>query len=221
MLVNIVVKNTSANVYLDKITPRIAVELRKEITHQATQMANLMKTRFLSGGGSYSLASRTGTLRKSLGVITAVGGSRSQSVVGGIHIGQGIPYARVHINTANTVTTIHAKGKFLTIPARGGPALTAGGVKKRASALDWPNLAYINTNSGPAFVSGRRVPAGRKRQGPKRPVPIKVGGAYQVYYWLRKSVRVRARVDPAWIVKLSERNIYTGIKDAIARATKP
>lgn len=233
MLVNVVVDDAKIKAYMDKISPRIAVELRKEIRHQSEEMSKLMKISFLTGGTSFSrLSRRTGTLIKSMGIITPVTGARHGSISGGVHIGGGVPYARVHINRQGTRTTIHAKGKFMTVPYKYGPALTAGGAKRRPGAMDWPTLAYQMTSTGPALVGGKFWPGAKKPISAKTGVgyssyhtnktkPVRTGKGYEVYYWLKRQVTVPARVHPEWIVKLRSKFIYQGIKDAISRASKP
>jgi hypothetical protein len=227
MLVNLVVDDNKAKIYLDKLTPRIISEVKAELNHQAQEMRNLMQESFLTGGpvggGSYSsrLRVRSGTLRKSLGIIpTTVDKERVST---GIHVGGGVPYARVHINKFGTVTTISGH-PWLTVPALGGPAyrgrLGQGGVKY-ARSIDFPHLVYVNIKGHPALVRGEIGPRGKlvptKVKGRIKPVR----GGLEVVYWLLRSVRVPARVHPEWIVNLRSKFIYYGIKEAVARATTP
>jgi hypothetical protein len=227
MFVNIVVDDNKAKVYLDKLSPRIISEVKKELNHQAQEMKNLMQESFLTGGpvggGSYSsrLRVRSGTLRKSLGIISATtdwaNSKNANSITAGIHVGGGVPYARVHINKFGTVTTISGH-PWLTVPALGGEAykgaLGQGGVKY-ARSKDFPNLTFAMIGGRPALVRGR-ISRAAKTAGkivPMRPI--------KVVYWLLRSVRVPARVHPEWIVNLRSKFIYYGIKEAVARATTP
>jgi len=216
MLVNIVVKDDKAQIYLDKLGPRIISEVKAELNHQAEEMKNLVLTQFLTGGpGANRLRVRSGTLRKSLGLIKATtnwANSRSaNSIVAGIHVGGGVPYARVHINRAGTVTTISGH-PWLTVPKDGGQAYASGGQGRirYSRSMDFPHLIYAVIGGQPALIRGKIGPRGKL-------VPIR--GKPQVVYWLKKTVKVPARVHPEVIVNMRAKFIYYGIKEAVARAT--
>lgn len=215
MLVNIVVDDNKAKVYLNKLTPRIISAVKKELNHQAQEMSNLMKTQFLTGGpGTNRLRVRSGTLRKSLGVISAqtnwANSRNANSIVAGIHVGGGVPYARVLINKAGTMTTVTGR-PWLTVPPDGSPAYTKGGEgrKRYARSIDFPHLVYVQLGGHPALIRGKIGPRGKL-------VPIR--GRPQVVYWLRRSVKVPAKIHPEMIVNLRSKFIYYGVKNAVAKA---
>ena len=222
MFANIKVEDNKLTVYLDRLVPGIISKVKTELNYQAREMRDLVAEQFLSGGPSDSrLRVRSRTLLRSLGVISATtdwATKRSaNSIVAGIHVGGGVPYARVHINKDPTITTIVGK-PWLTVPQLGGPAykksLGQGGAKY-SSSMDYPHLVYMNLGGHPALVAGKIGPRGKL-------VPLqamgKGGRGVRVVYWLKKSVQVRARVHPEWIVKLRRKFIYSGIKGAVAKA---
>ena len=209
-------------VYLDKLVPGIISKVKAELRYQSNEMKDFVKEAYLTGGpGDYRLRVRSRTLLRSLGVITATTNRAENksvhSMVGGIHVGGGVPYARVHINKPGTVTTIYGK-PWLTVPQLGGPAykksLGQGGIKHSRS-IDYPHLVYMMIRGQPVLVAGKIGTRGKL-------VPLRAmgkgGRGVRVVYWLKRSVRVRARVHPEWIVKLRRKFIYSGIKAAVAKA---
>jgi len=222
MLGKIVVDDNKVTVYLERLVPGIISKVKAELNYQAREMKDFVKEAYLTGGpGDHRLRVRSRTLLRSLGVISATTNWASKksanSIVAGIHVGGGVPYARVHINKPGTVTTIHGK-PWLTVPQLGGAAykksLGQGGIKHSRS-IDFPHLVYMQLRGQPALVAGKIGLRGKL-------VPIRTGGkgggGVRVVYWLKKSVQVRARVHPEWIVKLRRKFIYSGIKEAIAKA---
>ena len=209
-------------VYLDKLVPGIISKVKAELNYQSREMKDFVKEAYLTGGpGDHRLRVRSRTLVRSLGVISATTDwatkKSANSIVAGIHVGGGVPYARVHINKPGTVTTISGK-PWLTVPQLGGPAykksLGQGGLKHSRS-IDYPHLVYMMIRGQPVLVAGKIGTRGKL-------VPLRVmgkgGRGVRVVYWLKRSVRVRARVHPEWIVKLRRKFIYSGIKGAIAKA---
>ena len=222
MLGKIVVDDNKVTIYLERLVPGIISKVKAELNYQAREMKDFVKEAYLTGGpGDHRLRVRSRTLLRSLGVISATTNWASKksanSIVAGIHVGGGVPYARVHINKPGTVTTIHGK-PWLTVPQLGGAAykksLGQGGIKHSRS-IDFPHLVYMQLRGQPALVAGKIGLRGKS-------VPIRTGGkggrGVRVVYWLKKSVQVRARVHPEWIVKLRRKFIYSGIKEAIAKA---
>lgn len=222
MYVNIKADVNKVSVFVEKLVPGIISKVKAELTYQAKEMKNLMAESFLTGGPSSSrLRVRSRTLLRSLGVITAqtnwANKKSANSIVAGIHVGGGVPYARVHINRPGTETTIVGR-PWLTIPQLGGPAYKKSlgqGASKYSRSIDYPHLVYMNLRGHPALVAGKIGTRGKL-------VPLqamgKGGRGVRVVYWLKKSVKVRARVHPEWIVKLRSKFIYYGVKDAVAKA---
>jgi hypothetical protein len=203
-MISVKVDNSKINIYLDKLTPQIMNAIEKEIVVQSQGLVDFMKVNYLRGGPSESkLAVRTGLLWKTASTIPAT--KSEDRIIGGMSVGDGVPYAKVHVNDYGKITTITAKGKMLTIPL--GPARTAGGASRRANAMAW------GTGKGGLFpwkskTSGRSFLV--KAEG-KKIIP---------YFALVRSVKVRARVDPSMVLKVRQRKIVAGIESAIKAAIK-
>jgi|WetSurMetagenome_2_1015567.scaffolds.fasta_scaffold00825_18 hypothetical protein len=222
MLRNISVEDNKVTVYLDKLVPGIISKVKAELNFQAKEMRDFVREAYLTGGpGDHRLRVRSRTLVRSLGLIKAetnwASTKSANSIVAGIHVGGGVPYARVHINKPGTVTTIHGK-PWLTVPQLGGPAYKKSlgqGAAKYSRSIDYPHLVYMVIRGQPALVAGKIGTRGKL-------VPLKAmgkgGRGVRVVYWLKRSVQVRARVHPEWIVKLRRKFIYSGIKGAVASA---
>lgn len=201
-MISVKVDTGKINVYLDQLTPKIMRAIENEISVQSRGLKDFMVTNYLKGGPSESkLAVRTGLLWKSANVLPIA--KSNDSISSGVVTGQGVPYAKVHINDYGKITTITAKGKMLTIPL--GPARTGGGASKRAGAESWGRgegglFPWKSKSSGRSFLV--------KKQG-KKLIP---------YFALVKTVRVRARVDPSGILRIRERKIVVGIEEAIMKA---
>jgi len=196
------IEDGKVNIFLNNMTTGILKAITGEIKNQSQLLGDFMKTRFLSGGSNSSLAVRTGLLRKSLKVEPTE--QQGDSIVGGISVGEGVPYSRVHINRFGTETTITSSGKMMTIPI--GPALTAAGASKKANAESYGRGAgglfpFKSKSSGRVFL----VKSVGKGKG-SRLIP---------YFILTRSVKIKARVDPDAVLKLRERNIVEGLKQAI------
>jgi len=132
-------------------------------------------------GSIGGISARTGRLRASIaaGVREKPGSADLFLRAGGNSKGGAqVRYARIH-EYGGTVTP--KKGKFLTIPV--GPALTAAGVSRYATARDVPDLVFAQTLRG-QFVLGKNK---GKRGGTKG----KEG--FEVWYLLRTSVTIPKR----------------------------
>lgn len=202
-MISVKVDSSKISIYLDKLTPAIMRAIEGEIRVQSQGLVDFMKTDYLTGGTSASkLAVRTGHLRRSVALIPTI--KSEDKVMGGMGVGEGIPYAKVHINDFGKVTTISAKGKLLTIPM--GPARTAGGASSRANAESW--------GRGKGGLFAWKSPTGKqylvKAQG-KKIIP---------YFALVRSVQVKARVDPSLVLKAREQKIVSGVKAAISSVMK-
>jgi hypothetical protein len=222
MLTNIRAEDNNVTVYLEKLVPGIISRVKAELNYQAREMKDFVKEAYLTGGpGPHRLRVRSRTLVRSLGVISASTNwatkKSADSIVAGIHVGGGVPYARLHINKPGTVTTITGN-PWLTVPQLGGPAYKKSlgqGAAKYSRSIDYPHLVYMMIGGKPALVAGKIGTRGKL-------VPLKAmgkgGRGVRVVYWLKKSVQVRARVHPDWIVKLRRKFIYSGVKEAVAKA---
>ena len=201
-MISIKLDNSKLNVYLDKLTYQIMKAIEGEIRIQSRGLLDFMKTNYLRGGPSDSkLSVRTGLLWKSASLLPVM--KSENKIIGGTKVGDGVPYAKVHINDYGKITTITAKGKFLTIPL--GPARTGSGASKQANAESYGRgkgglFPWKSSTTGKMYLV--------KAQG-KKIIP---------YFALVKSVRVRARVDPSMVLKIRERKIVAGVEEAIMKA---
>lgn len=201
-MISVKLESNKLNVYLDKLTPNIMRAIESEIKVQSQGLVDFMKMNYLRGGPSESkLSVRTGLLWKSASVIQTT--KSENKVVGGMGVGSGVPYAKVHVNDYGKITTITAKGKMLTIPL--GPARTGAGASKRANAESWGRgkgglFPWKSKTTGKSYLV--------KAEG-KKIIP---------YFALVRSVNVRARVDPGMILKIRQRKIVAGVEQAITKA---
>lgn len=201
-MISVKLDSDKLNVYLDKLTPQIMRAIEGEIKVQSQGLLDFMKTNYLRGGPSESkLAVRTGLLWKSASLLPVM--KSEDRIMGGTEVGSGVPYAKVHINDYGKITTITAKGKYLTIPL--GPARTAGGASRQANAM--------------SYGSGKGGLFPWKSKTTNKMYLVKSEGKKIIpYFALVKSVKIRARVDPVGILKIRERKIVAGIEETIMKA---
>ena len=110
--------------------------LSKGVKKSSSFLITYIKDNHLTGGTTDTkLKGRSGRLRQSVLPLDLI--RQSESVVeGGLHIGQGVKYAELHINETRKSTTITPKSAgALAIPLPGSPAVTPSGVSKVVSKI--------------------------------------------------------------------------------------
>jgi hypothetical protein len=203
---NVKIDSDKLTIYIDKVTPAILKVIQDEINIQGGLLADYINRVYLrtGGGGSSTLASRSGLLSRSLKALPATIVS-GDVVQGGIQVGAGVPYSRVHINAEGTSTTIKKKNKYLTIPV--GPALTKGGSTRKANARAFPDLfVWKNKKTGQRLLV-RSVKGVGKGSSEGKLIP---------YFILKDSVTIRSRVHPELILRERAVSIRSGLEKAIA-----
>lgn len=196
-MIDIKVDDGQLKIYLDKFNSRVLDAIKKEIGIQSLLLKDYVVVNHLRGGTSADkLGVRTGLLWKSAHVLEPK--YAGEGIEGGMGVGGGVPYAKVHINKSGVSTTIRSKGKLLTIPV--GPANTKGGASRRAGARSWPDLFFV-----------------KSRQGNKLLVKKGAGDNLIPYFVLKDSVTIKSRVHPELILQKMAPKIIEGIKTAVER----
>lgn len=156
------------------------------------------------------LAMRTGTLAKSP-AFTVGKGEESDTFpqltvrVGGRAGGKELRYAALQ-EFGGTVRPV--KGQFLAIPV--GPALTAAGVPRFATARDVPGLTFIRLAGNGAILA--KVKKGRGKNAPS---------TLEVWFDLRRSVTIKGKHFVRDGVRPAFDGFNVRIADAITRAINP
>jgi len=168
------------------------------INRNAIALQRYVRAEKLSGGTTADrLAVRSGKLRASIKLLKTE--ITEDGVEGGISLGGGLRYGRVHIGPRGQVSVIKPKhGKYLTIPLEAAKAGKGGQGPGRGSARGgpWGETFVGKSKAGNLIIFGRlRITKG-KRVGELRSriVPL---------FLLKKQVIIRARIHPeeliAWI----------------------
>lgn len=168
------------------------------LTKEGRLLTNFVKSSFLSGPPGVSR--RTGQLYKSAKVIP--GHDDGAEIVSGVSMGEGVPYAALHIGPAGKVTVVRPKsGSRLAVPLYS--VLTATGklpVRLKGSLRNNPNLFRPRgTGKNAQFIfeklsKGKIVPR----------------------FVLKKSISVRTRVHPEQIVAMKTMEIQERVERRIS-----
>lgn len=165
---------------------------------EGKNMVRYMRSRYLTGGTSSTrLRSRSGDLVRSLQPLLQKVGT---TVTTGVRVGargKARAYASVHMAKRGTVTTISAKRtQYLAIPL--GPVLDQRGVA-RGGPRDYTDTFVIRSRRGNLLIVQ------------------KSGDGITPLFLLRKSVRIKARVDPEVVAQAMVPKIIRSLDSGIQR----
>lgn len=196
---NVTVDTKKAESFLTMMFNRVSVAhvtsvVAQRMTAISHELTDVVRSNYLRT----ILKERTGNLVKNTVAIPTT--TTANRVVGGVDIGKGLVYTRVHVGPEGQVTTIRPKtAKSLTIPLP--PALGPQGVKKYPSAWQYADLFPITSKAG------------------NRLLVQKEGDTLIPFFLLVQQVQIKARIHPEqilysrynWIVS----ELYNAVKGAI------
>jgi hypothetical protein len=196
---------------VNETLPEFAARLRKlESGEMQKRLLRLATAAALTGEAevkqnmSLRLRTRSGRLKRSgKGEVRTGKGTTLDVVIsaGSQRGGAPLPYAGAQEYGA----TIRPKGRYLTIPLSGGPAVTPAGEARYTSARQAPNLVPWRSKSGRLFLVQFK-PSGPELWYLLHPGPIQIKGKH--------FVRDAAKTTEAWILPRLARLLESAIVDS-------